>query len=174
MARFKYGWTEKKIERFIKDGRGTGRGKDYTPWLTTQDVPSRGRSHRVALPKTGRQHHFLSDNEFYAFLDMAFDADVTDIREQYPLDRKETIAIAAAKKIKHPADKGTPIVMTTDFVETRMGPMAIRKGRSPLSPTKNSRKKELSRSLKSNAPIGAAAACHGSFAWLPISRPRAV
>ena len=122
MARFKYGWTEEKIERFIKDGRGTGRGKDYTPWLTTQDVPSRGRSHRVALPKTGRQHHFLSDNEFYAFLDMALDADVTDIREQYPLDRKETIAIAAAKKIKHPAYKGTPIVMTTDFVETRMGP----------------------------------------------------
>ena len=43
---------------------------------------------------------------------------VTDIREQFPLDRDETRQIAAAMGVKHPADSAsqTDIVMTTDFM----------------------------------------------------------
>lgn len=50
---------------------------------------------------------------------MSFDDNVVDIREQFPLDRTETLAIAAALDIKHPESNGVPIVMTTDLLETR-------------------------------------------------------
>lgn len=120
MARGKYVWSEKRIKRFIKEGRGTGRGQSYKPWLTVADVPSRGRIHRIFFERIGRQYHFLSDIEYYAFLDSSFDDNVIDIREQFPLDRKETLAIAAALEIRHPASNGVPIVMTTDLLETRV------------------------------------------------------
>jgi hypothetical protein len=43
---------------------------------------------------------------------------VTDIREQYPLDRDETRRIAAGMGVRHPADRQskTDIVMSTDFL----------------------------------------------------------
>ncbi|MBR0695333.1 TnsA endonuclease N-terminal domain-containing protein [Bradyrhizobium lablabi] len=121
MARSRYDWTEKRIKRFLKEGRGKGHGASYKPWLIVSDVPSHGRTHRVFFARTGRQHHFLSDIEYYAFLHSTFDDTVIDIREQFPLDRPETLAIAAALGVKHPGYKGVPIVMTTDLVETRAG-----------------------------------------------------
>lgn len=63
MAKHRYELDEKKIARFKKEGRGTGRGKDYKPWLKIQDVSSLGRSTRVFCFKTGREHHCLSDLE---------------------------------------------------------------------------------------------------------------
>ncbi len=118
MARHRYGIDEDRIARFQKEGRGQGRGADYHPWLTIQDVPSQGRSHRLKGIKTGRVHHLLSDIErdtFYLF-DWA-DA-VTDIREQFPLDRDITRRIADELGVFHPRDvgSGTPLVMTTDFL----------------------------------------------------------
>lgn len=47
MARRRYPSDEGRIALFHKEGRGTGRGGDYKPWLTVQDVPSSGRVHRV-------------------------------------------------------------------------------------------------------------------------------
>lgn len=116
MASRRYGFDEDKIARFQKEGRGQGRGASYKPWLTIRDVASHGRSHRIAGIKTSRVHHFLSDIErdvFYLF-DWA-DA-VTDIREQYPLDRERSRRISADLDIKHPRDAATEIVMTTDFL----------------------------------------------------------
>ena len=45
---------------------------------------------------------------------------VLDIREQFPLNREDTLSIAGNKGIKHSIDPKTnvPIVMTTDFVIT--------------------------------------------------------
>nr|WP_231495230.1 hypothetical protein [Oceanobacillus picturae] len=34
-----------KIDKWIKEGRGTGSGTDYQPWLKIQDVSSLGRCH---------------------------------------------------------------------------------------------------------------------------------
>nr|WP_175476278.1 transposase [Evansella caseinilytica] len=59
---------EVEIEQWIKQGRGTGIGVDYKPWLKIQDVSSKGRSTRLKGIKTNRQHEFLSDlerNNFY-------------------------------------------------------------------------------------------------------------
>ncbi|MEY9977330.1 hypothetical protein ABH968_002276 [Lysinibacillus sp. RC79] len=38
-----------KIDKWIKEGRGTGSGADYQPWLKIQDVSSLGRSTRLVL-----------------------------------------------------------------------------------------------------------------------------
>ena len=44
-------WDSKKIEQWIKEGRGQGEGKEYKPWLTIQDFPSMGRVTKVMVVK---------------------------------------------------------------------------------------------------------------------------
>ncbi|MGY0693963.1 TnsA endonuclease N-terminal domain-containing protein [Virgibacillus sp. FSP13] len=110
-----------KVDKWIKEGRGTGSGVDYQPWLKIQDVSSLGRSTRLKGIKTSRQHEFLSDLERNYFYLTEFSDVVLDIREQYPLlPQEETIVIAEELGIKHPVDPktGDPIVMTTDFLLT--------------------------------------------------------
>lgn len=117
MSKREIGWTESKIARYIKQGRGQDELALYKPWLTIQDVPSSGRVHRSMGWKTEREHHLLSDLEFnyLCFCDWA--DNVVDIREQFPLDREVTLAVAEELGIKHPVDSktSTPVVMTTDF-----------------------------------------------------------
>lgn len=43
MPKRQTGWTEAKISRYLKEGRGQGELALYKPWLTVQDVPSMGR-----------------------------------------------------------------------------------------------------------------------------------
>ncbi|WP_273130106.1 TnsA endonuclease N-terminal domain-containing protein [Bacillus weihaiensis] len=110
-----------KIDKWIKEGRGSGIGADYKPWLNIQDVSSLGRSTRLKGIKTGRQHEFLSDLERNYFYLTEYSDFVVDIREQFPLlPLEETIIIADELGIKHPTDpkNGEPIVMTTDFLLT--------------------------------------------------------
>ncbi|HDR4738392.1 TPA: transposase [Bacillus cereus] len=52
-----------EIEKWIKEGRGSGIGINYKTWLKIQDVSSLGRSTRLKEIKTSRQHEFLSDLE---------------------------------------------------------------------------------------------------------------
>lgn len=59
MGRSQQSLSELQIARRIKDGRGQGVGKKYTPWLYVQDVPSEGRSHRVYSHTTGRIIDYL-------------------------------------------------------------------------------------------------------------------
>ena len=118
MARQRCSFDEARIGRFVKEGRGTGTGATYKPWLTIGDVPSEGRSHRVLGLKTGRLHHMLSDLELRLFQILDWNDAVQDIREQFPLDRNKTQAIADRLGIRHPVDTvtKTPMVMTTDFL----------------------------------------------------------
>jgi len=118
MAKRRYGLDEKKIARFLKEGRGEGHGVDYKPWLTIQDVSSHGRSTRIHSFKVGREHHFLSDLETSSFLLFDWSEKVVDIREQFPLERELTRRIATDMGVRHPIDvrSQTDIVMTTDFL----------------------------------------------------------
>jgi hypothetical protein len=118
MAYRKTGMNEAKIARLYKEGRGQGRRSDYLPWITTYDLASTGRAHRVFGMKAGRQHHFHSDGEWRTFLHLDWCEDVQDIREQFPLDRKFTRRIAESLRIHHPTDaeSQTLYVMTTDFL----------------------------------------------------------
>jgi len=118
MAKRRYSFDEEKISSFLKEGRGQGHGAEYLPWLTVQDVSSIGRATRIHGRKTGREHHLLSDIETAAFLLFDWSEAVTDIREQYPLDREETRRISAEMGVLHPFDtKGKcDLVMTTDLL----------------------------------------------------------
>jgi hypothetical protein len=118
MVRRRYGFDEAKIARFLKEGRGKGRGADYKPWLKIGDVPSRGRSHRPKGNRTGRVHHLLSDIECHVFHLFDWDDAVEDLREQFPLDRADTQRIAEQLGVEHPRDTvtRTPLVMITDFL----------------------------------------------------------
>ncbi|EEM13848.1 MULTISPECIES: heteromeric transposase endonuclease subunit TnsA [Bacillus] len=110
-----------EIEKWIKEGRGSGIGTNYKPWLKIQDVSSLGRSTRLKGIKTSRQHEFLSDLERNYFYLTEHSDFVADIREQFPLlPLEETIVIADELGIKHPTNPktGEPIVMTTDFLLT--------------------------------------------------------
>jgi hypothetical protein len=118
MAKRRYAIDSAKMERYIKEGRGQGTGADYKPWLTIQDVPSNGRVHRPFGRTTRRVHHLLSDIEYRHFLLLDWADEVTDIREQFPLDVDDTQAIAADAGIAHPREPRTRDlqVMTTDFL----------------------------------------------------------
>lgn len=65
--------------------------------------------------------HFLSDHEYMAFLELWWDADVIDIREQYPLGLMRTLRIAGQLGIKHPIDQRSGILLTqtTDLLVTK-------------------------------------------------------
>ena len=109
------------IETRLKEGRGTGIGEDYIPWIKIQDVASKGRATRVKGIKTNRQHELLSDMERDYFYLLDFSDDIVDIREQYPLlPIEDTMDIALELGVKHPSDpqSGEPIVMTSDFLIT--------------------------------------------------------
>lgn len=104
------------IKRLVKEKRGQGYGKDYKPFLTVRDVPSKGRVHRRPALTHGRVVHLLSDLELATFLLFDWNMSVVDIREQFPLDPEKTLSIAKRLGVKHPAVKGINQVMTTDFL----------------------------------------------------------
>jgi len=104
------------LKRLQKEKRGQGFGKDYKPFLTVRDVPSKGRVHRRPALTHNRIVHLLSDLELAAFLLFDWSSSVIDIREQFPLNPEATIDIAKRLGIKHPAFRGVLQVMTTDFL----------------------------------------------------------
>ncbi|WP_160909991.1 TnsA endonuclease N-terminal domain-containing protein [Pontibacillus yanchengensis] len=111
--------NSKKIDKWLKEGRGQGELKDYHPWLTIRDVPSKGVVTRSKGWKTNRVHHLFSNLELHYFYTLEWSDAVIDIREQYPLlPLERTLEIAESLGIKHPTDPKTKeyIVMTTDFL----------------------------------------------------------
>nr|WP_026679815.1 heteromeric transposase endonuclease subunit TnsA [Priestia megaterium] len=121
MAKRNRSTTAVKIEKWIKEGRGTGEGADYKPWLTIRDVPSRGIATRNKGWKTKRIHQLMSKLELNYLYTLEWSDAVIDIREQYPLlPLERTLEIADDFGIKHPTDPQTneETVMTTDFLIT--------------------------------------------------------
>lgn len=121
MSRSKYDWTQSKFDKFIKEGRGQGHGKNYKPWITTQEVPSTGRRSRIAGWKSERLHHVLSDREANYLYILDWADDVIDIREQFPLIDLEAAQIFASYMgVKYPTVNKTnvPYVLSTDFLIT--------------------------------------------------------
>lgn len=91
-------------------------GSAYKPHFRVQDVPSLGRSSRIAY--AGRTVHLVSDLEVRAFRHFQWEPSVTGLEEQYALDLDDTLRIAKEMGIAHPTEFGTtiPFVMTTDLV----------------------------------------------------------
>lgn len=120
MSKYNLSWDEKKLQRYIKEGRGQGVGKEYKPWITIHDFPSKGFSSRQPGWKNERICHFLSHNELRYFYLLEWSDLITDIREQYPMELDKTLEIADKLCINHPKNREskTPYVMTTDFMIT--------------------------------------------------------
>ncbi|MDP5130421.1 MAG: TnsA endonuclease N-terminal domain-containing protein [Paraglaciecola sp.] len=116
MGKSKYTFTETQINKRIKEGRGAGQLSNYKPWLYVNEVPSEGRSQRVFSHLTGRVHHVLSDLEFAVFLILEHNSAITDIREQFPLNRDDTLSISKEGQLWHPSQGGVNLVMSSDFL----------------------------------------------------------
>jgi TnsA endonuclease N terminal/TnsA endonuclease C terminal len=115
----RYSMTPQKIQKWIKQGRGTGDLQDYKPWLTIRDVPSNGWRTRIDGLVADRKHHMLSDGETNLFKLLDLSPNTKDLKEQYPLLPLEaTLAIAKSLGIKHPTDPITKefIVITIDLL----------------------------------------------------------
>jgi hypothetical protein len=70
MPRSKRDWTEEKRDRYMKEGRGQGSGRDYKPWIEVSDFSSSGRVSRDLGWKSNRVHYLMSDGEtrlYYLF-----------------------------------------------------------------------------------------------------------
>jgi len=121
MAKRKIDWDEDKLKKWIQEGRGQGEGKDYKPWLTVQDFPSKGRVSRVFGWKTKRIHHFFTDSETRYFYLLEWEDDVLDIREHYPLFHCEEVIQNKAGlnfDLFKDKDTGTPYILSTSFLIT--------------------------------------------------------
>ncbi|WP_186431371.1 TnsA endonuclease N-terminal domain-containing protein [Clostridium sp. BSD9I1] len=125
MSKRKRDFNDVIIENRIKEGRGKGEGKEYKPWITVRDIPSKGISSEILGWKTNRIHHLLSKLESKYFFVLEWSPIVTDIREQFPLlnengSSNETLRIAEDIGVKHPTIPitGTNNILTTDFVIT--------------------------------------------------------
>lgn len=116
MAGKKYVNTELQNQKWLREGRGSGHGSDYKPWLTVRDLSSQGRSHRVFGHKSQRTHHLLSDLELAVFLLVEWSRSTVDIREQFPLRLEDTKALALESRIDHPSVRGVLQVMSSDFL----------------------------------------------------------
>lgn len=112
----KYSISEAKEQQWIKEGRGSGQGCNYKPWITVRDIPSEGRSHRIFGHKTQRTHHLLSDLELAVFLLLEWHTETTDVREQFPLRKEDTMALATEACINHPSSNGVMHTMSSDFL----------------------------------------------------------
>ena len=134
MARSKPDWTQAKFERYCKEGRGQGSGKDYQPWIKIQDFPSKGRVSRTPGWKTNREHHLFSDNEKRLFYVFEWSDAIVDIREQFPLlDLDLAMSIAEEIGINYPKNpqSNTPHVLTTDFMlSVKQGKKIVQKART--------------------------------------------
>lgn len=122
MVRKRRNITDGDARKWITKGFGQGEGDGYSPWAKVRDVPSLGRSTRVAALRHKRIHHLYSDGETSHFLQADFAKGVTEIREQFALlPREETVEIAEALGYRHPTYPGTrvPIVMTSDLFVIR-------------------------------------------------------
>lgn len=133
--------TAERQKRYINEGRGTGIGSKYLPWIfvARSEISSTGFS--SILIHNGRQHHFLSNGETSCFLLATQLPHYLEVREQYPLSLGKgnhevnvyydhyglfypgTLEIAKSLGIRHPRVPSTeggsaPFIMSTDLLIT--------------------------------------------------------
>ena len=104
--------------KFDAQGRGLGRDEYYKPGLYTRDVPSKGQRQRVFLLRFKRLFEMMSHGETLTLLQLDWNDDVIEIREQYPLDPSLTVKIAKELNLLHPGYTSGGSIMTTDFLVT--------------------------------------------------------
>lgn len=94
-------FTPALLDRFTRNGRGTGTFQDYIPWhrVGRSDPASQGRSHLMMWQD--RQRELLSDVELDGLLFATMLKGVIDIREQHKLSLEDCIHELANYDIRH-------------------------------------------------------------------------
>ena len=95
----------------IREGRGLGDGSKYKPWIKAREIAGEGTASTFPDYKHGREIQVLSQGEAYYYYLFRWRDDVLDIKEQYPLNKKETMELATSMHIKHP-----DVTLTTDLL----------------------------------------------------------
>lgn len=103
----------------LREGRGTGTGADYEPYIKVSDFGSEGTCSNPIDWKNGRIVHLLSQGEAILWHLLRWDERNVDIQEQFPLHLEETLRLCDQYGIRHPHNRSTP--MTTDFLVTQKG-----------------------------------------------------
>jgi len=99
-----------------KNGRGLGSKDTWIPWVHVHDFGGRGRKHHIPSQVFNRTRHALSQIETNLIYVVEMAENISDSREQYPLNLSETKLIASQLKINHPiSPDGKSEVMTTDL-----------------------------------------------------------
>lgn len=145
--------------RAVRDGRGQGRGTEYTAFIQIRrnDFASQGRSHYWPSLIMERNHDLLSDLERAALLRVQLLSPL-DVREQFPLvhegveeefesvypDARGTLEIAKDLGIRHPrVSASDPLIMTTDLLVDMRADRRLCVYVKYTKDLYNSRKKEL-------------------------------
>lgn len=91
------------------------RGKEYQPFLTVRDVPSKGVRSKLISNTVGRTHHLMSLIEAANFYSVDSRQNVTDIREQNLIPPEVSRDLARELGIRHPSYQGELHPMTLDL-----------------------------------------------------------
>lgn len=133
----------------IKKGFGLGFGEYYLPWLRVRDVPSKGTSENVFGIKLQRRLHLLSGLESTYFSLLEREADVIDVREQFPiLDLKGTLELCAQHQVRHTRLGRFPEPFTIDFLITRQTPAGLRYEARSIKTPEDAEKPEVQARLR--------------------------
>lgn len=111
-------WTEEKVRKFVKEGRGRGTLSSYLPWLDIREFNSLGEATNEWSDKVGRSITLLSGLERKVFVVLDWLPQVTDFWEQFPLDRDAAMKLAQNIGIAYPHHGKVPAVLTVDFMVT--------------------------------------------------------
>lgn len=106
-----------EYDKLTADGFGRGTGENYKSYLSSFRQRSCAVRGATVVPTCGRRLvHVLSTSEEQVLRVLDWEPSVIDIREQYPLDPRQTTAIADRLGIPHPGHTRGGAVMTTDFL----------------------------------------------------------
>lgn len=108
--------TEKDVQRWLREGQGTGDGPNYLEWIGIRAFSSQGETSRIPSSVTGMSHTVFSKTEKGALLAIEFSRNVKAIHTQRRLERPLTLAAASRLDVAHPQFPGTAVnyVMSVD------------------------------------------------------------
>ena len=113
----------KDKSKFDAQGRGCGRDDNYNPAFKIREVRSKAQRQRVFILRFNRIYEMMSHGETLTLLQLDWNDNVREVREQFPLDPEITMAIAEKLNLKHPGYTRGGTIMTSDFFVTYKKPV---------------------------------------------------
>lgn len=123
----------------LREGRGTGTGASYLPWIKIRELNSPGTATSFPDWKHGRAVELLSQAELWWYAKLRWQDDVVDIREQFPLELELTNQIARSNGIR-PSQNGLKRMTSDLLVSMADGSTAVFSVKVDRDALKNNRR----------------------------------